>query len=146
MYNIKEKISRLSIDQARTRWLNFIPIFGGVKMIWEILRWKQFISNKETTYIWHILASTWQLWTYTAWIAHTYLLYKEWWDIDIGFLINLLWSSSLILIAKIWHGLGISKELFDTLKTSIDKSSNSSNDIITIKLDKNTLYKKNTYK
>lgn len=41
---------------------------------------------------------------------------------------GILWSSSLIILAKIWHGIGISKEIFDTLKDSKIQSEQLDND------------------
>lgn len=96
-YDIKWNLKKLSINQTKTRWLNFVPIFGGFKMIWEIIRWKQFISDNKTTYIWHTLAITWQLGTYAAGIAQAYIFYKEWWDVDMWFIVGyydqVVWSS-----------------------------------------------------
>jgi hypothetical protein len=116
MNKIRENLSKLSGKQVKTRSINFVPIVGGIKMMWEIIQWKQFISGKRTTYIGHILASTWQLWSYAIGISQAYISYKQWVEIDLDFLIQILGSSSLIIVAKIGHGLGISKEVFDTLR------------------------------
>lgn len=96
--------------------MNFIPIVWWVKMVFEIFRRKQFISNHKTTYIGHILASTGQLWTYSGVFYTLHSLYSQWAKIDLEILLQLSGSATLLVVAKVGHLIGITKEIFDSLQ------------------------------
>lgn len=85
-------------------------------MVFEIFRKRQFISNHKTTYLGHILASTGQLWSYSGVIYTLYSLYSQGTEIDLWTILQLSGSTTLLVIAKVGHTIGIIKEIADSLQ------------------------------